>query len=244
MPIDSSAHVAQPNVLRRLDRQHRDARRQERRRGTRRSCSSKRSQLGRLTTRAATPASASCSAAATHTATSLPVPRSTTAGSCGVDARCPRPRSTAEPSVVTVDVLAAEDQRRRSVVADDVGPRVDRLVRVGRPDHVQAGDRPERGELLDRLVGRAVLADADRVVGEHEADLGLGQRRPAGWTASCSRRRRRTCRRSGRIPPCLAMPTIDGAHGVLADAVVDVAAAGIGTSTATSSGRARCRCCR
>ena len=31
------------------------------------------------------------------------------------------------------------------------------------------------GEVLDGLVGGAVLADADRVVGERVDDLGLGQ---------------------------------------------------------------------
>ena len=36
------------------------------------------------------------------------------------------------------------------------------LVGVGRADHAQAGDGPQRGEVLDRLVGRAVLAERRR----------------------------------------------------------------------------------
>ncbi len=40
----------------------------------------------------------------------------------------------------------------------------------------RSGDRPQRGEVLDGLVGRPVLADADGVVAEHEHDLGPGQR--------------------------------------------------------------------
>ena len=117
---------------------------------------------------------------ATHTATSLPVPTSTTSAIRGVDddagARARRPTRRSSTSMFW--------RLRISAVGPSCSttsrPRVDRLVGVGGPDHVQAGDRPQRGELLDRLVRRAVLADADRVVGEHEADLRLGQRRRAG----------------------------------------------------------------
>jgi hypothetical protein len=38
------------------------------------------------------------------------------------------------------------------------------LVRVAGPDEPQVRDRPQRGVVLDRLVGRAVLAEPDRVV--------------------------------------------------------------------------------
>ena len=48
---------------------------------------------------------------------------------------------------------------------DDL-PRLDHFVGVGGAEHDQAGDRPQRRQLLDRLVGRSVLADADRVVRE------------------------------------------------------------------------------
>ncbi len=42
------------------------------------------------------------------------------------------------------------------------------LVGVGRPDDVEAGNGAQRRKLLDRLVRRAVLADPDRIVAEHE----------------------------------------------------------------------------
>ena len=53
------------------------------------------------------------------------------------------------------------------------------LVGVGGADHVEPGDGAQRGELLDRLVGRAVLAEADRVVGEDVDHRQLHQRREA-----------------------------------------------------------------
>ena len=63
----------------------------------------------------------------------------------------------------------------------------DHFIGVGGAEHDKSGDRPQRCELLDRLVRRAVLADADRVVGEdvdhrqlHErgqADRGIGHSR-------------------------------------------------------------------
>ena len=58
----------------------------------------------------------------------------------------------------------------------DDPPGLDDLVRVGGPEDEQARHRPKRGELLDGLVGRAVLADADRVVGEDVQDRDLHQR--------------------------------------------------------------------
>ena len=59
-------------------------------------------------------------------------------------------------------------------VLEDRAPGGDRLVGVGRADDVEAGDRAQRREVLDRLVGRAVLAEADRVVGPD-----VGDRQPA-----------------------------------------------------------------
>jgi hypothetical protein len=47
------------------------------------------------------------------------------------------------------------------------------LVGVGRPDDPQPGHGPDGSQLLDRLVGGAVLAQADRVVGPEVDDLGL-----------------------------------------------------------------------
>ena len=55
-------------------------------------------------------------------------------------------------------------------VLEDGPPGDGRLVGVGGADDVEAGDRAQRGEVLDRLVGRAVLAEADRVVGPDVGD--------------------------------------------------------------------------
>jgi hypothetical protein len=69
------------------------------------------------------------------------------------------------------DVLAGEDDAGRAVVVlEDRVPAGGGLVGVGRRDHVEAGDRAQRGEVLDRLVGRAVLAEADGVVGPDVGD--------------------------------------------------------------------------
>ena len=58
-------------------------------------------------------------------------------------------------------------------------PRADGLVRVRRADEPEVRDRAQRRVVLDRLVRRAVLAEADRVVRPHEERLQLGQRREA-----------------------------------------------------------------
>ena len=74
------------------------------------------------------------------------------------------------------DVLAGENERHRLVVAvHRRPPGLGDLVGVGGANHVQTRDRPQRGELLHRLVGRAVLAEADRVVREEMDDRQLHQ---------------------------------------------------------------------
>src|SRR5215207_11427329 len=52
-------------------------------------------------------------------------------------------------------------------------PGVRGLVRVAGAQHREVRDRPQRGHVLDRLVGGAVLAEADRVVRPHVDDRGL-----------------------------------------------------------------------
>src|ERR1051325_1299962 len=53
------------------------------------------------------------------------------------------------------------------------------LGRSRRPEHHELGDAPKRGELLDRLVGRAVLAQSDRIVAERVNHREPAQRREA-----------------------------------------------------------------
>jgi hypothetical protein len=44
------------------------------------------------------------------------------------------------------------------------------LDRVARPQHVEVRHRAQRGEMLDRLVRRAILAEPDGIVGHHVDD--------------------------------------------------------------------------
>ena len=65
--------------------------------------------------------------------------------------------------------LARQREHRRPVGCPcGVAPREGGLVEAGGPDDVEVGRRPQRHELLDRLVRRAVLPHADRVVREDE----------------------------------------------------------------------------
>ena len=61
-------------------------------------------------------------------------------------------------------------------VLDRERPGRRRLVGVARPDEPQVRDRPERGVVLDRLVGRPVLAEPDRIVGPDVDDVQTGER--------------------------------------------------------------------
>jgi hypothetical protein len=60
------------------------------------------------------------------------------------------------------------------------------LASAGR-DHVEAVDGAQRGQVLDRLVRRAVLAEADRVVRPHVDDRQLHQRGQPDRPGACSR---------------------------------------------------------
>ena len=91
------------------------------------------------------------------------------------------------------------------------------------PEHEQARDRPQRHELLDRLMGRPVLADPDRVVREDVDDGDLHQRgqpdratRVVGEDEEARPERPELGERH---------PVRDRRRGVLADAEVEVAPA-------------------
>ena len=71
----------------------------------------------------------------------------------------------------------------------DDAPGLDDFVGVGRSQRDETGNAAQRDELLDRLVRRTVLPDADRIMREHVDDRKLHQRAQAGWAASCSRKR-------------------------------------------------------
>ena len=76
-------------------------------------------------------------------------------------------------------------------------PALRRFHRVGRAEHVQVRHRPEGGEVLDRLVGRPVLAQADAVMRQHVDHPLPHERGEADRRAACSRRRRGRCRNRG-----------------------------------------------
>ena len=79
-----------------------------------------------------------------------------------------RGRSEARRAVESREILPGEHDHRGTV-----GPLhhhavgFGHLVGVGRTKHRQAGHRAGGGELLDRLVGRAVFTEADGIVREH-----------------------------------------------------------------------------
>ena len=67
-------------------------------------------------------------------------------------------------------VLAGQRQdRRASVLLQRDLPAFGRLDRVGRAEDQQVGDGAQGGQMLDRLVGRAVFAEADGIMG-HDVD--------------------------------------------------------------------------
>ena len=62
-------------------------------------------------------------------------------------------------SVGTACRVRISDHRLVTPLHDDA-PRFDHFVRIGRAQDDQTGNRAERGQLLDGLVGRPVLADS------------------------------------------------------------------------------------
>ena len=145
-----------------------------RRRGRPASCSANRSRHGIETSRTRMPSASSSFAASLAMWTSEPVAiRISSASPPSVSRSTYAPRSIASSGTAagshTGRPWRRERERRRPVgLAQRVAPRERGLVEAGRADDVEVRRRAQRDELLDRLVRRAVLADADRVVREHE----------------------------------------------------------------------------
>ena len=122
-------------------------------------------------------------------------------------------------------ILPAEYQDGRSV-----GPPHDHaiglrhLVGIGRTEHADSGDRAGAGELLDRLVRRAILAEADRVVREDVDDPEVAQRRQPQRRLEIVEKHEEC--RAVRAEPRQREPIARRGHAMLADAEVEVAAAG------------------
>ena len=132
-----------------------------------------------------------------------------------------RPRPT--PSAARSSTGRFCRVRHRAVgpvgVLERVPPGDRGLVGVGGPHDVEAGDRAQRGQVLDRLVGRAVLAEADRVVGPDVDDRQLHQRREPHRAAHVVAEDEE---RAAEHPRAAVQRDAvhDRAHGVLADAEV------------------------
>ena len=121
--------------------------------------------------------------------------------------------------------LAGQDERRRQVAAERDPPSRDRLVRIGGAEDAHVGRRAQGGQLLDRLVGRAVLAEPDGVVGvdpDHRAAARAPRGAPRLRVVEEVEERRDVRPQAGG-----GEAVRDGAHAVLADAEAQVAA-GVG----------------
>ena len=122
------------------------------------------------------------------------------------------------------EVLAGEREHRRPVGAlQRELPALGGLDRVGRAEDAHVGHGAERGQMLDRLVGRAVLAEADRIVGHHVDDRDAGERGDAHRRPGVVGEDEERARRPDEA--AVERHAVHGrGHAVLADAVVDVAA--------------------
>ena len=114
------------------------------------------------------------------------------------------------------DALAGQHDHRRSVVVDGGLPGGRRLVGVGRADHLELRDGAQRGQVLDRLVRRAVLADADGVVAEDEHRPWLRERGQADGRAHVVEEDEERAA-DGEDPAVLGHADHRRTHGVLAD---------------------------
>ena len=104
--------------------------------------------------------------------------------------------------------LAGQDEGGGTVAVDGDAPGLGRLVGVGRPDHPQAGHGPHGGQLLDGLVGGAVLAQADGVVGPRVDDVHVGQGGQPHGAPHVVAEHEEGARPPGRMPRWAAMPVM------------------------------------
>ena len=102
-------------------------------------------------------------------------------------------------------------------------PALGGLDRVGRAEHKKMRDRAQRGEVLDRLMRRTVLAETDRVVRHYIDDAGLHQRRQTDRRAGVIGEGQERAA-IGNEPAMHGDAVHRGAHPMLADAEMDIAA--------------------
>ena len=100
-------------------------------------------------------------------------------------------------------------------------PTLRHFIGICRPEQIKAGHRTQRCDLLDRLMGRPILADANGVVRE---DVDYGQLHQ-GAEPECAPKIIAENKKTGAIGPDLyqAHPVEDRGHRMLPDAEVEVA---------------------
>ena len=123
------------------------------------------------------------------------------------------------------DLLTRQHQRDGAVSGQDRHtPCFHRFGRVRRSDDDQVGDRPQCGELLDRLMRGTVLPEADRVVREDVDHRQVGQRSEADRRPHVIRKNEE--RRADRPDAAVQGESVqDRAHPMLAHAEMDIARA-------------------
>ena len=127
--------------------------------------------------------------------------------------------------VERLQLLAREGERDRAALAlHRDPPRHRRLVRVAGAHVPEVRDRPERHVVLDGLVRRAVLADADRVVRPDPERLHVPERREPDGRPHVVGEDQEGGAVGLQHPVGQPDPVHDRAHRVLADAEGDVAA--------------------
>ena len=118
--------------------------------------------------------------------------------------------------------LAAEGQDRGTgVVFQGQGPALRRLHRVGRAKDAQVGDSAQAGQGFHRLVGRAVLTEANGIMGQHvDHPYPHERRQPHGWAHVVGEDQEGAA--IGNKAAVQGHAGHGGGHGVLAHPVVDV----------------------
>ena len=120
--------------------------------------------------------------------------------------------------------LPRQDQQRRLMPQlHDDPPGFDDFVGICRSEHNEIGNRPERRELLNGLMGRAVFAQTDRIMGEDVDDRDLHERRQT----DCRLGVIAEDQEAGSVRPYFGkrQSVKHGAHRMLTDAEVEVPAA-------------------
>ena len=137
-------------------------------------------------------------------------------------------------AVLRWQILAREHEHRRAVgLLEGGGKGSSGLLGVGRTDNIQAGNRAQGSYGLDGFVGRAVFSNAHGVVGENVNGREMRQCGKAdGWAAVIAEDEEG--RTAGTEDAVVGDAVHDAAHGVFADAEVEVASGVVGAVKVTA----------